>query len=100
MMAHDSPPGPGALAAETIETVRSALAQYVANPDDGEPLRRALQQVAAEAHDKSIMAEQLLVVLKDVWNSVPGVGAIRDPTEQTRLLQRVVTICIKEYYAG
>jgi hypothetical protein len=98
MMAHDSTSDPGALGAETIDAVRSALTQYVAAPDDSEPLRRALHTMAAEAHEKSIMAEQLLVVLKDVWYSVPVVGPARDPVEQVRLLQRVVTICIKEYY--
>ena len=42
MMAHDSNPGRSDLAAETIDAVRSALAEYVVNPADGEPLRRAL----------------------------------------------------------
>ena len=40
----------------------------------------------------------LLVVLKDVWYSLPNVAAMRDPAEQVRLLQRAVTICIKGYY--
>jgi hypothetical protein len=98
MMAHDSTPGPGALATETIDVVRSALVQYVVRPSDGEPLRQALGDMAAEAHEKSILPEQLLVVLKDVWYDLPTVRAMRDQAEQTRLLQRVVTICIKEYY--
>src|SRR5438477_3522214 len=97
MMAHDSTPGRGTLATETIDAVRSALAQYVEIPSDGEPLRRALDTMAAEAHAKSILPEQLLVVLKDVWYSLPNVAAIRDPAEQVRLLQRAVTICIKAY---
>lgn len=100
MMAHDSTPAPGGLRAETIDAVRSALTRYVAAPDDGEPLRQALHTMAAEAHEKSIMAEQLIVVLKDVWYSVPAVGPTRDPVEHVRLLQHVVTICIKEYYDG
>jgi hypothetical protein len=99
MMAHDSTPGRGALDPETVDAVRSALVQYVATPADGEPLRRALDDMASEAHEKSIMPEQLLVILKDVWNSLPSVRAMSDPSEQVRLLQRVVTICIKEYYA-
>ena len=98
MMAHDSTPGPGALAAETIDAVRSALVRYVVEPSDGEPLRQALDSMAAEAHQKSILPEQLLVVLKDVWYELPTVRAMRDQAEHTRLLQRVVTICIKEYY--
>jgi len=99
MMAHDSTPGPGALDPETIDTLRLALVQYVATPSDGESLRQTLDNMAAEAHEKSILPEQLLVVLKDVWYSLPSVRAMSDPSEQVRLLQRVVTICIKEYYA-
>jgi len=98
MMAHDSTPGPGVLATETIDAVRSALTQFVETPADGEALRQALDSMAAEARAKSIMPEQLLVVLKNVWYSLPGVGAAGDPAEQTRLLQHAVTICIKEYY--
>jgi hypothetical protein len=99
MMVHDSTPGPGALDPETIAAVRSALVQYVAAPSDGEPLRQALDVMAAEAHEKLILPEQLLVVLKDLWYELPSVRAMRDAAEQNRLLQRAVTICIKEYYA-
>jgi hypothetical protein len=45
------------------------------------------------------LPEQLLVTLKDVWYSLPSVGAMRDPATKIRMLQSVVTICIKEYYA-
>jgi len=55
--------------------------------------------MAAEAHAQAMLPEQLLVLLKDIWYSVPGVSAIRETTDQVRLLQRVVTMCIKEYYA-
>lgn len=98
MMAQDSTPRPGALDRETIDAVRLALVRYVATPSDGEPLRQALDDMAAEAHKKSILPERLLVVLKDTWFSLPSVRAMSDPSEQARLLQRAVTICIKEYY--
>ena len=100
MMAHDSSPGPVALAEETISAVRSALVAYVDAPSRGDRLREALHLMAAEARSKSIPPEQLLVVLKDIWYSLPGVRGMNEPAEQVRLLQRVVTMCIKEYYAG
>jgi hypothetical protein len=37
--------------------------------------------------------------LKDIWYALPSVHGIQEPIDQTRLLQRVVTMCIKEYYA-
>jgi hypothetical protein len=100
MMAHDSSPGRRVLAAETIEAVRSALVQYIGAPLRTNELRDALRRMAAEAHEKSILPEQLLVALKGVWYSLPGVQSMSEPADQSRLLQRVVTMCIKEYYEG
>jgi hypothetical protein len=100
MMAHDSSPGPVSLEAETVDAVRKALINYLDAPSKPIALREALQRMAGEAREKTMLPEQLLIVLKDIWYSLPGVQAITDPNEQVRLLQRVVTMCIKEYYAG
>lgn len=100
MMAQDSspPPAPG-LAEETTERARVALSHYLENPDaGGDGLRLALDAMASEARSKSMLPEQLLVVLKDIWYDLPAVRAIEDAGAQIRLLQRVVTMCIKEYY--
>ena len=99
-MAHDSGSRPVTLAAETTEAVRKALVQYVDAPAYANGLRDALRNMAGEAHAKSIFPEQLLVALKDIWYALPTVQGIREPADQARLLQRVVTMCIKEYYAG
>jgi hypothetical protein len=56
--------------------------------------------MAREARDTAMPPEQLLVVLKDVWYSLPVVRQPKTPEDQVRLLQRVVTMCIKEYYSG
>lgn len=100
MMAHDSRFDSSDLSEETIEAVRSALVLYVDAPSRGDRLRETLNAMAAEARGKEIPPEHLLVVLKDIWYSLPSVRGIADPSEQVRLLQRVVTMCIKEYYAG
>jgi hypothetical protein len=100
MMAHDSSPGPNALPEETIESVRAALVRYVGAPTSGDELGVALRHMAAEARDRSMLPEQLLVVLKDIWHSLPSVRNMSDATDQVRLLQRVVTMCIKEYYSA
>ncbi len=99
MMAHDPGPTPDILATQTIEAVRVAIMQYISAPSQSEDLRNALHRMAAEAREKTVLPEQLLVVLKDVWYALPGVQAMSDTTEQVRLLQRVVTMCIREYYA-
>src|SRR4051812_22576456 len=100
MMAHDSspPPSPG-LADETVTRAQAALSRYLEDPEaNGQELRDALDAMATEARAKSMLPEQLLVVLKDIWYALPAVRALDDSGAQIRLLQRVVTMCIKEYY--
>ena len=100
MMAYESSPPPAAgLAEETVARTRVALSNYLEDSEAGSAeLRDALDAMAAEARSKSMLPEQLLVVLKDVWYALPAVRAIDDSGAQIRLLQRVVTMCIKEYY--
>jgi hypothetical protein len=43
--------------------------------------------------------EQLLIALKETWYLLPCVQEMSDTSEQVRLLQRAVTMCIREYYA-
>jgi hypothetical protein len=100
MMAHDSspPPVPG-LAEETVTRARIALSGYLDDSEaNGQNLRDALDVMAAEAREKKMLPEQLLVVLKDIWYSLPALRAVEDSSAQIRMLQRVVTMCIKEYY--
>lgn len=98
MMAQESSPGPGILSDETVSAVRLALTQYASNPNDGEDLRKALRFVSAEAREKAILPEQLLTTLKDMWYELPNLRVASGP-DHVQLLQRVVTMCIKEYYS-
>jgi hypothetical protein len=56
--------------------------------------------MSAEARGRAMLPEHVLMVLKDVWGTLPEVRAMTDTGEQVRLLQRVVTMCIKEYYSA
>ena len=100
MMAHDSSPPPAAgLAEATVARTRVALSRYLEDPDgQAQELGDALDAMATEAREKSMLPEQLLVVLKEIWYALPAVRALDDSSAQIRLLQRVVTMCIKEYY--
>jgi hypothetical protein len=100
MMAHDSSQTPPSrLDDETVAAVRAALRTYLSRSPEPAALQKALVRMSTEARDRSILPEQLLVVLKDVWGTMPEVRAMTDAGEQVRLLQRVVTMCIKEYYS-
>jgi len=103
MMKHydHGPMLPNALAHETVESVRRALQRY-ARSADAEPaaeLRNALHDLGREARQKSVSPEQLLVTLKSIWRSLPEMEGARNPAEETLVLQRVVSMCIKEYFA-
>ena len=103
MMQHDTGPmPPNALAPEMVDALRSAIQRYAAEASTGGStagLRTALHAFAREAREKAIAPEHLLVTLKGIWQGLPEVVNARDHSEKTRLLQRIVTICIHEYFA-
>jgi hypothetical protein len=100
MMAYDSSQNPPSrLDDETVAAVRDALRVYLSRSPDAEALRRALIRMSTEARERSILPEHVLVVLKDLWSQLPEVRAMPETGEQIRMLQRVVTMCIKEYYS-
>ncbi len=100
MMAYDSSqPPPSRVDDDTLDELRAALRQYLVDNSSPRVLRNALLRMSSEAREKSILPEHLLIVLKDVWNALPEVGAMPDAAQRIRMLQRVVTLCIKEYYS-
>jgi hypothetical protein len=100
MMAYDSSQNPPSrLDDEIVAAVRDALRVYLSRSPDAEGLRRALTRMSTQARERSILPEHVLVVLKDVWNQLPEVRTMPETGEQIRMLQRVVTMCIKEYYS-
>lgn len=97
MMAPDSTPNRPELSAAAVDALRSALQQFLEDSRETS-VQSALRLIAAEAREKHVHAEQLLVLLKEVWYSLPQVGRAPESEHETRLLQRVVTLCIREYY--
>jgi hypothetical protein len=101
MMAPDSSHTPASrLDADTVNAVRDALRAYLSDSSEPAAMQRALLRMSLEARQRAILPEQLLVVLKDIWASLPEVHSLIDIGAQTLLLQRVVTMCIKEYYSA
>lgn len=99
MMAPDSGyDPPSQLREETIVALRASLREYVAD-GSASSLSQSLLHLAGEARERHVPPEQVLVVLKDVWHSMPEVRAMTDVRQQARLLERLVTMCIKEYYS-
>jgi predicted NACHT family NTPase len=99
MMAPDSSPPPSSrLDDELLNALRIALRRNGNDADHASELQASLLVVATEARARDILPEQLLVRLKDAWSSLPEVREMRDALQQARLLERVVTACIREYY--
>ena len=101
MMAYDSgQTPPSRLDDGTVEAVRSALRIFTESGVPTDELRASLVHMAAEAREKAMLPEHLLVVLKGIWSSLSEVRAMADTARQIHLQQRVVTMCIKEYYSS
>jgi hypothetical protein len=92
------PPPLGALSAQTSAALHDALARYSKGTEDSVALRCALRDVAEEAHARDVSAAELLIAFKSLWRSLPAVRETSDPMLRARLLERLVTICIEEYY--
>lgn len=98
MMESDSRSSASRLDDETVAAVRAGLREYVANTANPAPLRSALETMAADALRKGMLPEQLVVLLKDLWGNLAEVRLLSDAGERVRMQQRVVTMCITEYF--
>lgn len=99
MMAFDRSSSSAALDPGTVTELRACFARSAQSGDHGEELKSLLARAAADARQKGIQAEHLLVALKDIWYSLPHLSAQPGNDVQTRLLQQLIARCIQEYYA-
>ena len=99
MMAFDRTPGASNLDPATVNELRAALSRSLAAGNHADDLGILLRRAAADAKQKGVHAEQLLVALKDIWYSLPDLSTKPGNDVQTRLLQQLIARCIQEYYA-
>ena len=97
MMAFDRMPSPR-LEAPTLDALRAVMQRAMRKGDHGVELQEVLARAATEAREKEIHAEQLLVIMKDLWHSIPDLRAA-DTDRQNELLQELISRCITQYYA-
>lgn len=98
MMAHDSTPDRPQLSESSVTLLRATLQEYLASGETP-ALDGVLRLIAIEARDKKMLAEHLLISLKDVWFALPEIRDAEEGEQQINLLQRVVTMCIRAYYS-
>ena len=100
MMAADSSPPTPVLADATLANVRDALAGFVGSPARPDGVRDALCAMAEEARGIGMPPERVLVALKRLWFEVLDHQRLDHGPEQTRMLQQIVSLCIREYYGA
>lgn len=83
---------------ELLAALRQALARRLSSREGDGELRGALRDVSREAQRRGLHAEQLVIALKRVWDEIPEVRAAGSREARLRMLERVVTLCIEEYY--
>ena len=99
MMAYDRMPVPR-LEADTVDALRTVMQRAVRRGDHGQELQEVLSRAANEAREKDIHAEQLLVIMKELWYSLPDLRTLQDTDRQTELLQQLISRCITQYYSS
>ena len=84
----------------TIARLRAAVVVQLRNPDDASSeLISQLEQLSKEARDEDIPPEQVIVAFKQIWSDVTESVRPQRPDQYERLRQRMVTECIRAYYA-
>jgi hypothetical protein len=83
-----------------MKELQTALAEQLRRGEDPTPeLREVLKRIAREAREKNVRPEQLLVTLKQLWNSLAETMRPQSADQFERVRQKLVTLCIKAYYA-
>jgi hypothetical protein len=90
-------PDPRPLSAQTVEQLRQAILNRRQSPALGDDaLRRALEAVAAEARQRDLRPEELIVTLKQIVDEAPGARLISG--DDRRLREWIVSTCIRAYF--
>jgi hypothetical protein len=63
-------------------------------------LRVALRQICCDARRSGMRAEQLLVLIKDVWSGMPSAFASVPSVHGDERLNYVISTCVDEYYSA
>jgi hypothetical protein len=83
-----------------MKELRTALIEQLNRPEGPtQELATLLRKVAREAHARDIRPEQLIVIFKQLWNSLAESLRPQNADQYERVRQRLVTLCIQAYYA-
>src|SRR6185312_11529798 len=84
---------------QLVEELRAVLSAHGGAQLDEAALSPALRTVATEAREKGVRAEQLLALLKRVFDGLTPPPTLASVEERSKRLAQLVTACVKEYYS-
>jgi hypothetical protein len=84
-----------------LPTARPALLAHLnasgPTASDAQRVRETVRELCDDAHRRRLQAEQLLIVIKGAWRSLPETrSGARVPQAS---LDRFISLCTEEYYA-
>lgn len=83
-----------------MQELEAALTEQLKSPNGPtQELTRLLKTIGAEARQNNVKPEELLVIFKQLWNSLTESMRIHNPEQHERVRQNLVTLCIQAYYA-
>ena len=101
MMAPDSPqqPHPRELSPQTTAALRAAVLRHLERSGDVDAsLGQAVAAVVAEARERKMRPEELILAFKNLYDALPEPSSAVARAEQMQLRERLVTACIRAYY--
>ena len=78
---------------------RGVTAKFFATLGGEAQLRSDLRTVCMEAKRNNLRVEHLIIAFKDAWRSLPEARLLPQGTQGPELLNRIITLCIAEFYA-
>lgn len=61
-------------------------------------LTHAIRAMCVNARQRGLRAEEVIILFKSMWTSLPVANAQLIGQRRTELLERAVALCIKSYY--
>ena len=83
---------------ESEAALRAAIARRARGEASEGELGAALRRYARDAQRRHLRAEEVVIAFKSMWRALPEASDAFERQEQQRLLERLVTLCIREYY--
>lgn len=94
----DEVTGKGTDAGVVWDDLASTLVAVVASGSSREEIRQAVGPVCARVREERMDVAELVKAVKQIFAG--AVGARLDGSERQQLLDRIISVCIDEYYAA